>query len=152
MNEVKFAVMLPALVSNSCSLTLTTEEFEPTLAGDGAAGDAAAGDAAASQAFLDMESDDEEEYLVADAGDGNELDRYLALPVAAKGTDALAWWKAHERVFPNLSKMARQFLGSPASTAAIERLFSHCSNMHSDLRKQLKDDTFTDAMFARNAD
>ena len=97
-------------------------------------------------------TDDEEEYVQADPEHLDELDRYLALPVAPKGTDALAWWKAHERLFPNLAKMARQFLGSPASTAAIERLFSHCSNMHSDLRKQLKDGTFTDAMFAQNAD
>ena len=34
------------------------------------------------------------------------------------------WWKDHQGEFPNVAVMARQYLGCPASSAAVERLFS----------------------------
>ena len=61
-------------------------------------------------------------------GDCDEVDRYLRLleiPLqtpSGQDQDILHWWKQHENEFPNLSKMARQFLAAPASSAAAERL------------------------------
>ena len=60
-------------------------------------------------------------------GHEDELDKYLALPVE-KNTDldVLAWWKAKDNEkdgLPILAKMARQFLGRPASSAGVERMF-----------------------------
>jgi hypothetical protein len=39
-------------------------------------------------------------------------------------TDPLEWWAANKINFPVLSVMARQYLGVPAASASIERLFS----------------------------
>ena len=34
------------------------------------------------------------------------------------------WWANHVKDFPNLARMARQYLGVPATSATVERLFS----------------------------
>ena len=41
----------------------------------------------------------------------------------------LTYWKEKEKEWPNLCRMARQFLGAPASSAGVERLFSKCGRM-----------------------
>ena len=55
----------------------------------------------------------------------DELDKYLSLPVEKNiDLDVLAWWKAKDCQkdgLPILAKMARQFLGRPASSAGVER-------------------------------
>ena len=60
----------------------------------------------------------------------DELEKYLELPVE-KNMDlkVLEWWKAKDCApkdggLPALAKMARQFLGRPASSAGVERMFS----------------------------
>ena len=65
-------------------------------------------------------------------GHEDELDKYLALPVE-KNTDldVLAWWKAKDNQkdgLPILAKMAHQFLGRPASSAATEWLPIGCAD------------------------
>ena len=52
------------------------------------------------------------------------MELYFALPDAHLVADPLEWWPRHEKLLPSLSRMARQFLGVPASSAAVERLFS----------------------------
>ena len=52
-----------------------------------------------------------------------EVDRYLRLPQVShvtndgKDFDVLSWWKLHSFDFPCLSKMARQYLSLPCSSA-----------------------------------
>ena len=69
----------------------------------------------------------------------DDLEKYdLALPpVANMDVDVLAWWKARDhnleadpasgrpKGLPALAKMGRQFLGRPASSAGVERMFSY---------------------------
>ena len=70
-----------------------------------------------------------------------ELDAYLGMPQVAhvdksgEECDILDWWKTHAHMFPNLSKMSRQYLALPASSAGVERLFSAAGRMHSSFRK-----------------
>ena len=45
----------------------------------------------------------------------DELELYFALPDAPLNTDPLEWWPRHGKSLPSLSRMARQFLGVPAS-------------------------------------
>ena len=52
--------------------------------------------------------------------------------------DALEWWKDNATKFPNLSVMAWQYLGCPASSATVERLFSQVVIAFSDRRKSAK--------------
>ena len=59
---------------------------------------------------------------VADVQD--ELKIHFSVPDASPDTDPLKWWPRHEEMHHCLSRMARQFLGVPTSSAAVERLFS----------------------------
>jgi len=38
----------------------------------------------------------------------------------------LLFWKLNENRFKELSKLAKKYLGVPASSAAVERMFSIC--------------------------
>jgi len=59
-----------------------------------------------------------------------ELARYKQerplLDIDADGNpgDPLAWWKAHEALYPHISSLAKKLLSIPATSAASERLFS----------------------------
>ncbi len=85
-------------------------------------------------------------------GDCDEIDRYLRLPEIPLQTpfgqdhDILFGWNQHVIEFPNLSKMARQFLAAPASSASAERLFSAAGNMHGDLKKSTTEDPLEDML------
>ncbi len=80
-------------------------------------------------------------------GDCDEVERYLRLPEipvvtsAGHDQDILYWWNAHATEFPNLSKMATQFMAAPASSAAAERLFSVSRKMHDDLKNSTSEET-----------
>ena len=54
----------------------------------------------------------------------------------------------HEKRFPNLARMARQFLGCPASSASVERSFSVAGQFFDDLRRQMDDEVLEDLMWA----
>ncbi|CAG7825284.1 unnamed protein product [Allacma fusca] len=53
-----------------------------------------------------------------------EIDRYMALPYEKEDSNPLDFWKLNESIFPILSKLARIYLGFPASSGSAERLFS----------------------------
>ena len=42
--------------------------------------------------------------------------------------DLLVWWEKNESVYPLVSKLAKKYLGVPASTAPSERVFSTAKN------------------------
>ncbi len=77
-------------------------------------------------------------------GDCDEVERYLRLPEIPLQTpsgndqDILLWWKQHESEFTNLSKMARQFLAAPASSAATKRYFRPPERCMMTLRRILR--------------
>ncbi|CAB4472701.1 unnamed protein product [Rhizophagus irregularis] len=54
----------------------------------------------------------------------DELKAYLNEPPANFDMDILAFWKVHENKFPNLSKMARDFLAIPGTSVPVKRVFS----------------------------
>ena len=49
---------------------------------------------------------------------------------------------------PDLAKMAAQYLGRPASSAGVERMFSKAGKLHDDLKKRQVDDTLEHSLFA----
>ena len=93
-----------------------------------------------------------EEAVVTQVGDCDEVERYLRFPEIPLQTssghdqDILYWWKTHSSEFPNLSKMARQFLAAPSSSTSAERLFSAAGKMHDDLKKSISEDTLEDML------
>jgi len=54
--------------------------------------------------------------------------------------DVMKWWKLHAEIYPDLSRMARDYLGIPATSASSERLFSSGSNMITNKRNNLNED------------
>jgi hypothetical protein len=92
--------------------------------------------------YDDDEPEDEDEDM-EEQEEATEVDQYLLLPQLSEGMsfDLLAWWKKNSIMWPNLSRMARQYLALPASSAAVERLFSSGGQMHGNLRKNTKEDT-----------
>ena len=64
-------------------------------------------------------------------------------------TDVLKWWAAHESVFPRLSRMARQYLGCPTTSASAERLFSIAGRAYDDMRQGMDDEILEMLMWAR---
>lgn len=53
----------------------------------------------------------------------------------------LQWWKAHEVVYPNLSKMAKDFLCVSGTGVPIERFFSYGPLLLAPNRRRLSKDT-----------
>jgi hypothetical protein len=64
-----------------------------------------------------------------------------------RDNEVIDWWRTHKSMFPNLGKMARQFLALPASSAGVERLFSRSGETHGDKRKRLKEETLQSLMY-----
>jgi hypothetical protein len=80
-----------------------------------------------------------------------ELNAYMRVQQVANDTDPLMWWKQHQQEFPRLSRMVRQYLSVPASSASPERLFSSVGLVKSDLWGSLLDSTLIDVMWAKQA-
>ena len=81
----------------------------------------------------------------------DDLEKYLALPAETNmDLDVLAWWKAkdHKDGMPALAKMARQFLGRPASSAGVERMFSRAGKFYDDAHQYQNDESLEAALFA----
>jgi len=85
-------------------------------------------------------------------GDCDEVERYLRLPEiplttpSGQDQDILHWRKSHISEFPNLSKMARQFMAALASYGLAERLFFAVGKMHDDLKKSTTEETLEDML------
>lgn len=96
---------------------------------------------------------DEDTNVLDEEQDGfqleNEARKYLALSEVPMSTNILEWWASHEQSFPNLSRMAQQYLGVPATSASAERLFSIAGLVYDDLRQNMKDELLESIMWAR---
>ena len=79
----------------------------------------------------------------------NEAEQYLAMQPASHDIDVLQWWAEHKSAFPHLSRMARQFLSVPATSASAERVFSLAGRIFSDLTQNQNDTTLEDRMWAK---
>ncbi|KAK3276493.1 hypothetical protein CYMTET_15432 [Cymbomonas tetramitiformis] len=74
------------------------------------------------ESFLTDSDDEEDDLQVAceqadPQVEEDEFQRYMLLPEVRKEVSVQEWWRKHAYESPTLSKMARQFLAAPASTA-----------------------------------
>lgn len=67
----------------------------------------------------------------------NELDIYLTQPTSAPHENPIRWWQYHQFEYPNLSRMARDYLAIPASSTSSERAFSSAKHLVTDTRTRL---------------
>ena len=89
-----------------------------------------------------------------------DLQKYLLLSQEPMSIDVLAWWKLrdHNKAadpesgrpegLPDLARMARQWLGCPATSAGVERLFSKAGSMHHDLKGSMEDGSLEHSLIA----
>lgn len=80
----------------------------------------------------------------------NEMEKYLAeVNKLDNRVDLLGWWRTIGSVkYPRVARMARQYLGTPATSAGVERLFSKCGRAYANLAQSTKDSTLEARMFA----
>lgn len=62
----------------------------------------------------------------------------------------LNYWKVHKDQYPVLSLLARRYLAIPATSAAIERIFSISSNIITKSRNNLNPETVRMLMLLKN--
>ena len=74
---------------------------------------------------------------------------FAYLPCVVICRCALEWWAKNSKLFPNLARMARQFLGVPASSATVERLFSVFGMAFADKRKSAHAETLAELAFTK---
>ena len=81
----------------------------------------------------------------------DEIGEYLKLPQIANTGEwvGLKWWADNKKRFPNLARMARQYLGCPASSATVERLFSIVGIAFSDKRMRSTASTLESIAFTK---
>ncbi|EFZ04526.1 Ribonuclease H-like protein [Metarhizium robertsii ARSEF 23] len=97
------------------------------------------------ETFLDSAMEDDEDDMVAMDGSIDPLlDEYERYCRTWKRADPqlyrenpYLWWKAREKEYPRLSRMASDFLSIPAMSAQTEREFSSCGRMVGVLRTRL---------------
>ena len=53
-----------------------------------------------------------------------EFDEYVLEKSLPRNFDVMAWWSVNERRLPQLAKLVKIYLGTPAMSAFSERLFS----------------------------
>ena len=70
--------------------------------------------------------------------------------IGSQNKDVLLWWKGNSKKYPNLSRMARDYLAIPATSASSERLFSSGKLMISDTRNSLSPSTIQACQFLKS--
>lgn len=66
-----------------------------------------------------------------------EIELYMKSQPLKREKCPLQWWKIRETTMPNLARLAKKFLGAPASSVASERLISKAGNIYEAKRNRL---------------
>jgi hypothetical protein len=64
------------------------------------------------------------------------IDKYASLEVNSNYEDPLLFWKNNEYSFPLLAPLAKRFLGVPASSASVERMFNISGHIFTSKRRR----------------
>ncbi|MGH0132117.1 UNVERIFIED_CONTAM: hypothetical protein FKN15_048756 [Acipenser sinensis] len=86
---------------------------------------------------------------ILSAAASTEVTDYLSAPCLPEGSDPLAFWKSHEPQFPALAKLAARYLNVPATSAAVERVFSIAGRTFRPDRCSMSDSRFETLMFIK---
>ena len=96
-------------------------------------------------------------YFTSDDERDQELNQYMAtsrIPyfyVNKDGSESmhnpLDWWRTHANDFPTLAILAKKYLCIPATSAPVERLFSHAGLTITAKRNRLAEDVAAELIF-----
>jgi len=76
-----------------------------------------------------------------------QVDEYFSASCVSEDDDPLTFWKLNQQKYPELAKLATQYLQFPASSAPVERLFSIAGKVFRPERCSLSDERFEQLMF-----
>jgi hypothetical protein len=79
----------------------------------------------------------------------SELEIYFELPDAGMEEDILEWWPRHEALLPNLSRMARQYLGVSATSTSCKRVFSTSGRIFGPENQHMTGENLSERMWAK---
>uniref|UniRef100_A0A1X7VNW7 HAT C-terminal dimerisation domain-containing protein n=1 Tax=Amphimedon queenslandica TaxID=400682 RepID=A0A1X7VNW7_AMPQE len=79
----------------------------------------------------------------------SEVEKYLESQREIMETNPLDYWKANQLKYPAMAIVAKQVLAVPASSAAVERLFSIAGKVFTPEHCRLTEKRFTELMFIR---
>lgn len=85
----------------------------------------------------------------AQSSSNTETCDYLQAPSLPIGKNPATFWKENQRTYPILATIAKDVLGVPASSTAVERLFSIAGKVFTPERCRLTDSRFKQLMFIR---
>ena len=78
-----------------------------------------------------------------------QVDEYLETDTALMAQDPAKYWQDNQKKYPLLSRLAKDVLGVPSSSASVERLFSNAGKVFTPERCCLTDGRFAQLMFIR---
>jgi len=99
------------------------------------------------------EFEEEWENILEQDEDADEVQQYMRLNhnMEGDGRDVLLWWKQHETLLPQLSRLARSVFSVPASSSSSERVFSAAGRVIEERRTGLKPFTVDAILFLHDA-
>lgn len=71
----------------------------------------------------------------------SEMQKYISLPLSNKKVDPIQFWKSQADEFPNMSRMARDFLPLQGGSVSVERDFSGAVDLITPKRGSLSEST-----------
>ena len=78
-----------------------------------------------------------------------QVDEYIETDTAPMDQNPAKYWQDNQKKYPLLSRLAKDVLGVPSSSAPVERLFSIAGKVFIPERCPLTDDRFAQLMFIR---
>lgn len=78
-----------------------------------------------------------ENYYIHCNSSANELNLYKSLPVVSLDVDPILWWRDQNKTFPNMHKLAINYLTVPATSVSSERMFSAAGRLVTKARSSL---------------
>ena len=91
----------------------------------------------------------EENQSDTNGSGSREFPSYLDDSGFEKNVNPLKFWKANQSRYPTLSKIARIYLGVLATSAPVERVFSHARNIMRPDRSRLLPKNFENLVFLK---
>ena len=73
------------------------------------------------------------DFNVSSVNGEDQFQAYMQVQQVPNDTDPLMWWKQYQKEFPDLARMARQYLTVPTTCESPERFLSGVGLVQTDL-------------------